>query len=535
MSDQQVDMSLYDIPEDNHLVQLVIVDNSNIDPDNGVNLSTMNKRQLKYYYQLKEVCKKRGGKLMSRYERNKDPLEVDCGNGHIMSKTPHSLKNGTWCIVCPSNVWKKSREDFYKIVFDKGGTRLGEYVRAQARVKIRCRAGHVFNTKPMYVKSGNWCPECSGKSPKQAAKKVQGIIESRGGQLLSPYKNTETPVKIECELGHIWNTRPHNIVSGNWCPKCSGRCVEQAKEDTARAVSNMGGVILSNYIDQLTKIQIRCGNGHMFWKRPAPIKRGGWCRKCSDTDPEKAYERLCRNVAGMGGIMISEYLGNSKKVHIDCGKGHDFWTVPYSINAKHWCPKCANKCPEQSEERFLEKVKGNEGSCMDVYQGDRVKVRIQCQMKHVFCMEPHEVKSGRWCPTCKESKGERACRHYLERNNIPFESEYSMPSALPEFIAGPNRYRYDFYIPSTKTLIEYDGKQHFEFVKYFHRTIRGYQKRQEADQIKTCQGTCNGYRLIRIDYTCLDKIDTLLDKYLQCDDVLCLSTPSMYEYLEYAK
>jgi hypothetical protein len=54
--------------------------------------------------------------------------------------------------------------------------------------------------------------------------KLQRIAEERGGKCLSDaYINSTTPLKWQCKEGHVWETKPINITQGRWCPRCGRR------------------------------------------------------------------------------------------------------------------------------------------------------------------------------------------------------------------------------------------------------------------------------------------------------------------------
>lgn len=82
-----------------------------------------------------------------------------------------------------------------------------------------------------------------------------------------------------------------------------------------------------------------------------------------------------------------------------------------------------------------------------------------------FKLEPYKLiyrYSKEYCPICyyKKSKGEIKIYKYLIENNINFLKEHI-------FNDFPNA-RYDFYLPQEKICIEFDGKQHFEFISFFN-------------------------------------------------------------------
>lgn len=75
--------------------------------------------------------------------------------------------------------------------------------------------------------------------------------------------------------------------------------------------------------------------------------------------------------------------------------------------------------------------------------------------------------------------------------------------------------RFDFYLPQYNTLIEYDGKQHFEPIEFFGGEEK-FNKLQENDKIKNEYCKNNKIPLIRISYKNQKReIETTLDKIIQ--------------------
>ena len=73
---------------------------------------------------------------------------------------------------------------------------------------------------------------------------------------------------------------------------------------------------------------------------------------------------------------------------------------------------------------------------------------------------------------------------------------------------------FDFYIPSLKILIEFDGIQHFKPI-----SIWGGEKalisQTERDEIKNNFAIQNNFKLIRISYVDLNKIDKILETIIK--------------------
>ncbi len=106
------------------------------------------------------------------------------------------------------------------------------------------------------------------------------------------------------------------------------------------------------------------------------------------------------------------------------------------------------------------------------------------------------------------SYGEKKIKDYLIRNNISFEQEFQFDDCINK-----KKLLFDFYIFDRKILIEFDGKQHFEPIKYFGG-IEGYNYRKKNDIIKNIYCIENKIELIRISYEDINIVDKILDKYL---------------------
>src|SRR5208283_3925698 len=95
------------------------------------------------------------------------------------------------------------------------------------------------------------------------------------------------------------------------------------------------------------------------------------------------------------------------------------------------------------------------------------KVEIICKKHGSFYQTPNlhiVLKHG--CPKCKLSHGELRIIKFLESNNIEYVTQKTFNDFRNSFT--DKMYQYDFYIPSKNLLIEYDGKQHFEYGGFFN-------------------------------------------------------------------
>lgn len=93
----------------------------------------------------------------------------------------------------------------------------------------------------------------------------------------------------------------------------------------------------------------------------------------------------------------------------------------------------------------------------------------------------------------------------LIERHIDFEREKSFKDLRN------NNYRFDFFLPQQNLIIELDGRQHFEYIPYFHKNQQNFLKSQERDRRKNSYCLANKISLYRIPYWEIDNIKTLED------------------------
>lgn len=88
-------------------------------------------------------------------------------------------------------------------------------------VEFECKkCGNLSSKQLVQFELHPFCSYCSNKGRNM---NTQGFISRlpKGYTLLEDYINTDTKVLFKHECGFIWRTTPHNIISGNGCPKCA--------------------------------------------------------------------------------------------------------------------------------------------------------------------------------------------------------------------------------------------------------------------------------------------------------------------------
>lgn len=112
-----------------------------------------------------------------------------------------------------------------------------------------------------------------------------------------------------------------------------------------------------------------------------------------------------------------------------------------------------------------------------------------------------------------DSKGETICRLYLERT-----FKKSFPNTRPEFLKNAVTGRaleIDCCNYELMLGVEYNGKQHYEYVPGMHRNHEAFQTQQYRDHLKKEMCAKNNFTLISVPYTIpLDSIENYLREEL---------------------
>lgn len=191
----------------------------------------------------------------------------------------------------------------------------------------------------------------------------------------------------------------------------------------------------------------------------------------------------------------------NSKVKITCPEHGEFYQRVNAHISGQGCRKCSfhelSTLMAGNLESFVEKAIAIHGSrytySETIYVRSSVKVAITCSKHGNFFQTPNNHLAKRaGCPSCNASKGELMLEKIFLKNNIPHSREYRIPGVSV-------RYEYDFHLPNMKTLIEFQGIQHFKPIEYFGGA-EAFRYLQKCDSIKRDVAKKAGYQLVYFDY-----------------------------------
>ncbi len=357
--------------------------------------------------------------------------------------------------------------------------------------------------------------------------------------LSEEYKDVKTKLEFGCSC-HPDKTQWHTLetIRGN-----CGRCVYESRRKTGNLISqeeiieicNQKGLIYQrHYLDHVTgkgtMVEFICPNHKdkgiqikSWQKLKNGVKVCPYCigRYKTTDDFKKEIKTINPNV-----LVTGEYAGC--EIPIDCTClicGHKWSPIARSLR-QSGCPICAIKHHGDgrrvSREQFIDKLSISQPTLELVgdYTGSHELATFKCKIhNNEFISYPANIlNESSHCPMCRTedncSLGEKKVRNYLEANQIPYDTEHIFPDCryiLP--------LKFDFYIPSMNTCIEYDGQQHFEGFKFHGETNEtvnaAFKERQIRDGIKNDYCKIHNINLIRIPYWEFRNIDSFLDDKLK--------------------
>lgn len=262
-------------------------------------------------------------------------------------------------------------------------------------------------------------------------------------------------------------------------------------------------ILLSEYVNAHTKIKmkhLKCGQ--IIEITPNSFISGRGCficgRKKAADKQRKSLKEVLESIPNYI-HPISEYKGALFPIKVHCDHcGHDYTTSIHVLSERPYCVYCRGTYNENTD-LFKEDVNnlvGNEYSVIGSYKNASTKIK----MKHNKCgtiyeVTPHNFKRGRRCPKCNEPHGEIIISKILRDNHVKYQTPMSFDD-----LRDNRKLRYDFYIPKSNTLIEYQGEQHYKPVKRFGG-VKHLKIQLLHDQLKRDYALKNGFNFVEIPYT----------------------------------
>lgn len=352
--------------------------------------------------------------------------------------------------------------------------------------------------------------------------KAQSVHGNLYDYSMADYKGTLLPVSIVCRSHGAFDQTPNShLYNKRGCPTCAEerRLAAISKLDTASFIARsveLNGDRYSYekivYTGQLSKLTMTCREHGDFEQTPNGHLYGRWgCKACGNEAIGASNLLTMDQFLQMAKSFHGEaydyshvvYAGAMTKVLIVCRVHGPFEQVPNAHLRGSGCRLCGIDSRRLDKESFAARSREvfereyDYSLIPDGWVPTRDRVQIICPRHGEFSTVAGEHLRGQGCAGCVESHQESLIRDLLTEAGIDFEAQWGH-----ETLRHKKPLRFDFMLPITRTLIEYDGIFHFKVVQWSGQSredaVAAFESGQLRDAIKTRWAAENGWRLVRI-------------------------------------
>lgn len=381
-----------------------------------------------------------------------------------------------------------------KLEFDveKNGGCLADFTPSSAKKvwwKCSIDTRHTWEARIFSrTQQGASCPYCKGKKVLP-----EDSLEILHPELIGEWnyeKNILNPLETHCRSGkkvwwkckqnHEWQASITHRTSGGRdgrgtrCPYCSN---QKACEENSILTTHPELIKEWDFSkNTISPAEVVSGSHVMIW----------W--KCPAADDHEWQATVCNRAIHKTGCPCCPGVKQRKIVKSNCLE-----TTHPSI-AKEWHPTKNTLTPRDVSYASNKKA----WFLCPEDQSHEWECRVSCRSR------------GDQCPFCASSKGEKAIKDWLEKNNIEYKREYKIDGCVNK-----RRLPFDFAVlQGTKLLglVEYQGRQHYQPIEYFGG-LKSMLLLQKNDKIKMEFCKNNKIPLLAIHFNDFGDIDRKLEDF----------------------
>ena len=167
-------------------------------------------------------------KVVGTYTHSRIKVDYECPTHGTWLAYAHNVERGTGCPRCAVDARRTTPDEHRACVREIHGDRLrvvDDYIDAHTKIRYECPEHGVFQAQPanvVHLRSG--CRRCFSATISDRCRKKHGtyVEEARasGVEVLDTYVGAHEPIRHRCSKGHVWETKPNQLLSGYGCPRC---------------------------------------------------------------------------------------------------------------------------------------------------------------------------------------------------------------------------------------------------------------------------------------------------------------------------
>lgn len=408
---------------------------------------------------------------------------------------------------------------------------IGDYVNSTTKINVQHNpCGTVMPVAPNHFLEGVYrCPTCRAKEREARFKTKLFDLVGDEFELVGAFKGVDHLTDFKHTVcGRVFQAKPQMMLTTHRCLLCTsldGKRTSYAKKLQAR----FGDAYeLLDYQPSPGKVTVRhnvCGTVFSASGYRLLNAKNTGCRYCEDRASAHTleYAKSVFNEAGLE-LLAETYQDNDTLMPYVCKKhrnaGVQYRTLRGLTRTVCGCAVCAR-------EVAASKIRLSEDYCRQCTENLGYKfvsaniVDNHTEISYICPKHPELgiqakkandlINTGKGCPGCSESKGERFVRAYLNEHNLSYVTQKRFDD-LRGVHGG--MLSYDFWIPSENTLIEFNGAQHYAPATTFSvdKADELFKTQQIHDARKKTYAEQHGINLIVIPYTRIKAVGKILDE-----------------------
>lgn len=411
---------------------------------------------------------------------------------------------------------------------------VGQYVDNRTKILHHCLIHDVFwMVAPSNVLIGRGCLECRKEKIRKSKLKtheeyvIELAISNPTVDVVGDYIDAKTKISHLCKIHNVlWDISPDGALAGYGCPECHKERKSLSMRKTRLeyiaelSIKNPTVKLIGEYINATTKTLHYCTIHDEYWDISSECAlRGQGCSYCRIERLKEAMtwtheyyvEKLSVNNPDVE--VVGAYINTITPILHYCKKHKLYWDIaPYSALQGCGCPEChkeriSTKLRKSQEQYEIDVANVNPDIIVvGEYVHSHLPLLHECKKcGFVWPAHPSGILNGEGCPQCRESRGEKDIKKYLNIHNISY---------IPQYRFKDCKYKkplsFDFYLPQYNTCIEYQGEQHYRVVDFFGGKDE-FELRKKRDEIKRNYCYSNNIRLLYISYR--EDIAQVLDEF----------------------
>ena len=433
------------------------------------------------YEEVKVFVNSLGYELISKeYINNKQKLVLKDNEGYFYLINLHDLKISKPYRFHKSNIYTIENIKLWLTLENMSLELLSKtYTNNHTYLTFKDNEGYFYNISLIDLQQSKYSKFYISNIYTIKNIKLWLKLNKKPFELLSKeYSKSDKMLQWRClDCGEVFEKKWKSIITGKGCPFCAGYQV-----GLSNCLATKRPELISSWHptknDNLTPWDVTCGDARDIW----------W--QCLENDK------------------------------------HEWVASPNSrTNANSGCPYCCSTHPLPSEDYNLllcnSKLASewnhskNIMSALEYTPNSNKKVWWKCkECEHEWeasiCERNRKDGKSSGCPRCNDSKGEKRIRDYLNFYNYKYMEQKKFEKLVG---LGNGKLSYDFYLlGGHNILIEYQGEYHDGSVS--NQTQEDFERQQEHDKRKREYAKNNNIRLLEIWYYDIDKIEEILEMYL---------------------